>query len=61
MARRAFLSQSGGSRSSREARTVDGFAEADGFVKIVEERKKKPDPLRITPQEAQFVDEVARY
>ena len=44
---------SGGSPSLRDALVTDGFAE------IVEKAEKKPDPLKITPEEARFVDEIA--
>jgi hypothetical protein len=36
----------------------DTAAASDGFQAIVKKALERPDPLRITPEEAQFVDEV---
>ena len=49
----APLRQSGGSRSLIDARATDGFQP------IIEKAEKNRDPLRITPEESQFVDHVA--
>ena len=49
----APLRQSGGSRSLMNARATDGFQP------IIDDAQKNRDPLRITPEEAQFVDRVA--
>jgi hypothetical protein len=47
------LPQSGGSRSLKGARAADGFLES------IKKAEGTPDPLRITAEEAQFVDRVA--
>jgi len=49
----ATLPESGGSASLKGARAADGYQLA------IEKAEGTPDPLRITPEEAQFVDRVA--